>query len=91
MAILVRDAVYEPVRRLQSATKFKKVGDKYIPCREGEDGEAGDWMSFPKEKVDIGIVEKADFEDALQRTKPSVDQKQLRDYEDFTETFGQDG
>ena len=48
-------------------------------------------MSFPKEKVDIGIVEKADFEDALQRTKPSVDQKQLRDYEDFTETFGQDG
>lgn len=88
---MVRDAVYEPVRRLQSATKFKKVGDKYFPCRKEEDGEPGDWMSFPKEQVSIGIVEKGDFEDALKRTKPSVDQKQLQDYEDFTEAFGQDG
>ena len=43
IATLVRDAVYEPLRRLQSATKFKKVGDKYMPCREGEDGEPGNW------------------------------------------------
>lgn len=33
LAILVRDAVYEPVRRLQTAKKFKQVGDKFVPCR----------------------------------------------------------
>lgn len=38
IAILVRDAVYEPVRRLQTATKFKLVDGKYVPCRPGEDG-----------------------------------------------------
>ena len=37
--ILVRDAVYEPVRRLQLAKKFKKLNNgKWTPCKEGEDG-----------------------------------------------------
>ena len=58
LAILVRDAVYEPVRRLPKATKFKKVGEKYVPCRQNEDGEPGDWMSIPKQQIDIGLVEK---------------------------------
>ena len=91
IAILVRDAVYEPVRRLQTATKFKVVGDKYVPCRPGENGEPGNWMDFPKEKVDIGLISKEDFDAALKRTKPSVDQTQLKEYEEFTKTFGQDG
>lgn len=39
IAILVRDAVYEPVRRLQLAKKFRKLSNgKWTPCREGEDG-----------------------------------------------------
>lgn len=33
-SILVRDAVYEPVRRLQLAKKFRKLSNgKYTPCR----------------------------------------------------------
>lgn len=32
-----------------------------------------------------------DFVGALQRTKPSVDQKLLRKYEEWTSTFGQEG
>jgi vacuolar protein-sorting-associated protein 4 len=91
IAILVRDAVYEPVRRLQTATKFKQVDGKYVPCRPGEDGEPGNWMSFPKDKVDIGLITREDFDSALKRTKPSVDQTQLKEYEEFTQTFGQDG
>lgn len=62
IAILVRDAVYEPVRRLQTATKFKLVDGKYIPCKPGEDGEPGNWMQFPKDKVDIGIITRSDFD-----------------------------
>jgi len=34
ISILVRDAVYEPVRRLQLAKKFKKLNNgKWTPCR----------------------------------------------------------
>lgn len=91
ISILVRDAVYEPVRRLQTATKFKEVDGKFVPCRPGEDGQPGNWMDFPRDKVDIGIIGREDFEFALTRTKPSVDHSQLKEYEEFTKTFGQDG
>lgn len=92
MAILVRDAVYEPVRRFQTATHFKQVKGKMTPCKPGEQGSVqGNWMSFPKEQVDIGIITKDDLENALKRTKPSVDSTQLKEYEEFTSTFGQDG
>ena len=91
LAILVRDAVYEPVRRLQTAKKFKQVGDKWCPCRQGEDGKPGTWLDFPKDAIDIGIITKQDILSALKRTKPSVDQKQLAEYEEFTSTFGQEG
>ena len=37
-------------------------------------------MDFPKEKVDIGIINREDFDAALKRTKPSVDQTQLKEY-----------
>lgn len=36
ISILVRDAVYEPVRRLQLAKQFRKLPNgKWTPCREG--------------------------------------------------------
>jgi vacuolar protein-sorting-associated protein 4 len=91
ISILVRDAVYAPVRLLQTATKFKEMNGKFMPCRPGESGQPGTWMDFPKEKVEIGIVTKEDFYESLKRTKPSVDKKQLQEYEEFTKSFGQDG
>jgi vacuolar protein-sorting-associated protein 4 len=35
IAILIRDSVFEPVRRLQIADRFKKVDGKYVPCKPG--------------------------------------------------------
>ena len=36
LSIFIRDAVYEPVRRLQLAKQFRKLSNgKYTPCREG--------------------------------------------------------
>ena len=93
LSILVRDAVYEPVRRLQVAKLFRKLGNgKWTPCREGEDGEPKSWLDFKDQsQLDIGIITRTDLQAALKRTKPSVDQKQLKEYEQFTKTFGQDG
>ena len=92
ISVLVRDAIYEPVRRLQSATEFKEIDGRYFPCREGEKGALkGTWVSLPNDKIDIEETSKSDFDYALTRTKPSVDKKQLKEYEDFTKNFGQDG
>ena len=93
MAILVRDAIYEPVRRLQLAKQFRRTQQgKWTPCREGEQGEPKSWLDFKDQsELDIGLVDRRDFESALKRTKPSVDQAQLKEYEEFTKTFGQDG
>ena len=50
------------------------------------------WLDFKDQShLDIGIVTRADFDAALKRTKPSVDQAQLKEYEEVTKTFGQDG
>lgn len=57
------------------------MGNKYVPCREGEDGKPGTWLDFKKEEIDIGIIDKADMLVALKRTKPSVDKNQLAEYE----------
>lgn len=36
LSILVRDAVLEPIRRIQRAKKFRKLGNgKWTPCRQG--------------------------------------------------------
>jgi len=93
ISILIRDAVYEPVRRLQLAKKFRKLQNgKWTPCREGEEGEPKSWLDFKDQsELDIGVITKEDFVTALKRTKPSVDGTQLKEYEEFTQTFGQDG
>lgn len=91
ISVLVRDAVYEPIRRLQLATKFKQVNGKFIPCRGDEPGTEGNWMSLPKDKIGEEPVGIEDFQSAFVRTKPSVDRSQLEEYEKFTTTFGQDG
>lgn len=93
ISILVRDAVYEPVRRLQLAKQFRKLQNgKWTPCREGEQGENRSWLDFKDQsELDIGQITKLDFINALKRTKPSVDGAQLKEYEEFTKTFGQDG
>lgn len=77
----MRDAVYEPVRRLQLAKQFRKLPTgKYTPCREGEQGEAKNWLDFKENELDIGKITREDFVAALKRTKPSVDTAQLKEY-----------
>lgn len=91
--ILIRDAVYEPVRRLQLAKQFKKLKNgKWAPCRDNEHGQPKTWLDFKNhDEIDIGEITLDDIQKAMTRTKPSVDRKQLKQYEDWTKTFGQDG
>jgi hypothetical protein len=62
------------------AKKFKKLqNNKWMPCKEGEEGENKSWLDFKDQsELDIGKITKDDFVSALKRTKPSVDSHQLK-------------
>ncbi|KAL4512310.1 hypothetical protein ABPG72_005312 [Tetrahymena utriculariae] len=95
MSIFVRDAVLEPVRKLQVATKFKKLpGDKYMPVDDnatGSDIVSLNYLSLNQQQLELPQISAKDFAVAVKKVKPSVGQEQLKDYEKWTTEFGQDG
>lgn len=64
ISIVVRDALMEPVRKVQTATHFKKVtgpsptnkdeivNDLLVPCSPGDEGAFEmNWMDVPSDKL----------------------------------------
>lgn len=102
MSNLVKDAVYGPVRKCQLAKHFAKINDngqtKYMPVLEKELHKwhpsqivqktltelSGDELKVPD--VDMG-----DLQEAMIKSKPSVNKDQLEEYVQWTKEFGQDG
>lgn len=83
IANLVKDAVYEPVRKLQVATKFRKVGGSFMPVDNnavGPDVISTTLANIPGDQLTIPAITMEDIEKALTKTKASVDQKQLKEY-----------
>jgi len=96
MGILVRDAIFEPVRRCQRAKTFKKFtreGKEYWqPCSPA-DPEAVPMtlMDVKPEQLLEPDVLLADFELALEKCRPSVSQGDLKRQEEFTQQYGMEG
>ncbi len=103
ISILVRDALYEPVRICQIATHYKKVPDTnpdaaqrqpflYEPCSPGDPAAIEmtlyDIPGNALKPVDVNIRH---FEHAIQSTKPSVGPGDLTRFEEWTAQFGQEG
>lgn len=99
ISILVRDALFQPVRIAQSATHFKKVKDPtgaqpflWEACSPGERGAVEmSLYDIDTEKLKPNDVSDTHFLKALQQTKPSVGQGDLIKFEEWTQQFGQDG
>lgn len=94
IANLIKDAVYEPIRKLQIAKKFRKVGNKLTPVEDsamGPDIVETTLTNIPSEQLQIPAITAQDLEIATKKTKASVDKNQLKEYEQFTASFGQDG
>ncbi|KAK2193544.1 hypothetical protein NP493_10g05019 [Ridgeia piscesae] len=104
ISIVVRDALMQPVRRVQSATHFMKVrgpspldntvilDDLLTPCSPGAPGAiAMSWMDVPAEKLLEPIISMKDMTDSLATCKPSVSQDGLKKMQDFANDFGQEG
>ena len=100
IATLTQDAVYEPVRKCQTATHFRKIpnpkqpGDEvYVPCGPHEPGAMQMTMTQLTDPTKL-LPPKVCYEDyikALSKIKATVNEKDLEKQEEFTREFGQEG
>eukprot|EP00730_Choanoeca_flexa_P015837 TRINITY_DN7363_c0_g1_i1.p1 TRINITY_DN7363_c0_g1~~TRINITY_DN7363_c0_g1_i1.p1 ORF type:complete len:433 (+),score=100.38 TRINITY_DN7363_c0_g1_i1:61-1359(+) len=103
IGIVVREAIMEPVRKVQSATHFKQtsgpkpgdpdtiVHDLMMPCGPGDPaGRAMRWLDVQQDKLIEPPVDFRDMERAISHVKPTVNEDDLVKIEEFTREFGQD-
>ncbi|XP_040564483.1 vacuolar protein sorting-associated protein 4B [Lepeophtheirus salmonis] len=102
--IVVREALMQPVRKVQTATHFRKVkgpspldqdvivNDLLMPCLPSDKGAIEmPWADVPGEKLMEPNVTMNDMLRSLATQKPTVNQADLTRLEKFTEDFGQEG
>lgn len=104
ISIVVRDALMQPVRKVQTATHFKRirgpspkdpnliVDDLLIPCSPGDPGAIEmSWMEVEGDKLAEPPVTMNDMLRSLATSKPTVNDEDLVKLEKFMNDFGQEG
>lgn len=104
ISIVVRDALMQPVRKVQSSTHFKRISgpspvdkdtivdDLLVPCSPGDAGAIEmTWMEVPGDKLSVPPVTMSDILKSLTSTKPTVNEEDMKKLDKFTEDFGQEG
>lgn len=104
ISIVVRDALMQPVRKVQTATHFRKVrgpsradpdvivDDLLSPCSPGSPGAVEmNWMDVPSDKLLEPVVSLNDMFASIATSKPTVNDDDLRKLKQFTTDFGQEG
>jgi len=99
---VVKDVLYEPVRKTQEATHFMTVQQPdgkpphFVPCSPGNPQA---WASSLEQLSSLGygvqvmppMITVNDFRKVLLRARPTVAKKDLEDHERFTKEFGEEG
>jgi vacuolar protein-sorting-associated protein 4 len=98
IAIVVRDALMQPVRRVQTATHFRHVEvpnvstPRLTPCSPGDPGATEmSWMEVKSNQLEPDEVTKQDFIKAISITRPTVNGADIEQHLNFTKDFGQEG
>jgi len=104
ISIVVRDALMQPVRKVQSSTHFKQVSgpsrdnpevtvnDLLTPCSPGDPAAIEmSWVDVDSDKLLEPIVNYNDMCRSLASIRPTVNEEDLQQLKKFTEDFGQEG
>lgn len=104
ISIVVRDALMQPVRKVQTATHFRYVrgpsrtdpnvivDDLLTPCSPGCPGATEmTWMDVEGDKLFEPPVTMSDMMRSLATSKPTVNDEDMAKLEKFKEDFGQEG
>ncbi|KAI9146575.1 P-loop containing nucleoside triphosphate hydrolase protein [Paraphysoderma sedebokerense] len=101
IAVVVRDALMGPIRKVQSATHFKRLTKpdangvlrNYLtPCSPGEPNAVEtSWMQIKSEELLEPELTLADFLKSVATAKPTVNAEDLKQQIKFTTDFGQEG
>ncbi|KAG6821439.1 Vacuolar protein sorting-associated protein 4 [Arthromyces matolae] len=97
----VRDALMQPVRKVISATHFKRVPNpetpngeltKLTPCSPGDpEAEERDWTGIESDELLEPPLRLADFLKSLENTRPTVTAADIKRHDDWTKESGNDG
>lgn len=103
IATLVRDALMQPIRKVQTATHFRWVEApsrqdpsqtaKYLtPCSPGSPGALEmTWIDIEPDQLLEPDLTVKDFLKAVQSSRPTVNKADIKQQVDFTNDFGQEG
>ncbi|KAJ7431519.1 AAA-domain-containing protein [Mycena galericulata] len=91
ISIIVRDALMQPVRKVLSATHFKRVMDdaKWTPCSPG-DPEAVEksWTDVDSDELLEPTLKIADFLKSLATVRPTVTEADIKRHDQWTKESG---
>ncbi|RUS16290.1 hypothetical protein BC938DRAFT_476629 [Jimgerdemannia flammicorona] len=100
IAIVVRDALMQPIRKVQTATHFKQVNapsrddpsvytPHLTPCSPGDPGAVEmTWMDVKSEELLEPDLNMQDFIRAVQTARPTVNKDDIKRHTSFTSDFG---
>ncbi|XP_071035728.1 vacuolar protein sorting-associated protein 4 [Parasteatoda tepidariorum] len=104
ISVLVRDALLQPVRKVQTATHFRKVrgysrtdptvevDDLLEVCSPGARGAIEmSWVEVPGDKLKEPKITMEDMKKSLLQAKPTVNEADLIKLKQFMDDFGQEG
>lgn len=93
IAVLVKDALMQPVRKLQQATHFKEIKPgKLMPCSPGDpEAQEMSWIDIDGDQLELPELDVSDFLRSIATTRPTVNQTDIDRQLDFTKDFGQEG
>ncbi|KAI9360538.1 P-loop containing nucleoside triphosphate hydrolase protein [Pilaira anomala] len=103
IAVIVRDALMQPIRKVQMATHFKwveaplrqdptKRGRFLTPCSPGDpDAIEMTWIDIEPDQLLEPELTVHDFIKAVKTSRPTVNQADIKQQVEFTNDFGQEG
>jgi len=103
ISVVVREALMQPVRMVQTATHFKRTiaasrqnaelrSEYWTPCSPGDPQAVQmTWMEVKGDELLEPLISKKHFKASIVSTRPSVNKNDLERYEHWTKEFGQEG